>query len=459
MTETTTPPPNDEQGPAETFDASKKKPRIFYLLIALAVLVVLTFLNRSWLASLPNGQARQSLSDRDLEGAQWWLDVALTLSPNNVESLFLKSRVLRRQDDIEGAAKLLDQAEEMGASAELLSLERWLLQTRAGEVAATEVQLTQLLAKFPWEGEEICAAYVRGAMHQHDYNLSYQALEKWLQLAPDDPTPYMLRGTMWSKAHRSRDAEKDFRRVLEMDPNQYQAAMALGDLFLRENRPADAHEQYIYAARDESQRALVKIRQARCLRELGKLDAAREQLTEFADQESPPVEAELELARIALESAEFEQALARLEPLAQRAPKNFEVQYALGRALRGIGQTEKAKRIFDSVAIFKGKLTRASNLIANVLKSPDDLASRHEIGLIYLNYGDEQDGLSWLESVLLLDPNHAATLCVLAEYFSANATAKPEFTEKARMYQIRCQMALRNAGQPARTHAQDQLTK
>jgi len=59
-----------------------------------------------------------------------------------------------------------------------------------------------------------------------------------------------------------------------------------------------------------------------------------------------------------------------------------------------------------------------------MLNDPDNVSLRHETGVIYLALGHEEEAARWFQSVLQLDPDHAPTHRVLADYFQKHGDAQ-----------------------------------
>src|SRR4029077_11090262 len=63
-------------------------------------------------------------------------------------------------------------------------------------------------------------------------------------------------------------------------------------------------------------------------------------------------------------------------------------------------------------------LQRLEGLTKQVARTPRDPQPRYETGVIFLENGQEKEGLRWLESALREAPRHRPTCLTLANYYA-----------------------------------------
>jgi Tfp pilus assembly protein PilF len=62
-------------------------------------------------------------------------------------------------------------------------------------------------------------------------------------------------------------------------------------------------------------------------------------------------------------------------------------------------------------------LSRLRKVTRHIAETPHDPALRHEAGMIFLNSGQNKEGLRWLYSALQEDPGYQPTHEFLADYY------------------------------------------
>jgi hypothetical protein len=71
-----------------------------------------------------------------------------------------------------------------------------------------------------------------------------------------------------------------------------------------------------------------------------------------------------------------------------------------------------------------------------VADQPDNLQLRYEIGAAHLRYGNTEDGMMWLQSVLNIDPKHQPTHLALAEYYETQVRQNTKAIGLAQQHRI-----------------------
>ena len=81
------------------------------------------------------------------------------------------------------------------------------------------------------------------------------------------------------------------------------------------------------------------------------------------------------------------------------------------------GKGDEARRCQARLERITADFQRAADVTRKVVAAPKDPALRHEVGLLLLRNGQEQEGLRWLYSGLQVDPGHRPTHATLADYY------------------------------------------
>jgi predicted Zn-dependent protease len=130
------------------------------------------------------------------------------------------------------------------------------------------------------------------------------------------------------------------------------------------------------------------------------------------------------LGEIELSQGRPGEALAHLERAAKERPYDIAVRFMLGKTLRAVGRADEAKGHLDYVARADEALNRVERQCRQAVLRPDDVALRYEIGTGLLAYGNPEDGVKWLLTVLQLKPDHAAAHRALAGYYDARGDSQ-----------------------------------
>jgi Tfp pilus assembly protein PilF len=98
--------------------------------------------------------------------------------------------------------------------------------------------------------------------------------------------------------------------------------------------------------------------------------------------------------------------------------------YLLLRCLRQCGKEAEASALQVKLQHCEEALNRLRALTKAIARSPHDAELRYEAGVLFLNNGQEREGLRWLESALQEDPLHIATHGRLAQYYEYSGQVK-----------------------------------
>jgi tetratricopeptide (TPR) repeat protein len=406
-------------------------------LALLGVLVALLWPGRVWLAAFPKWQARQALADRRPEQALEWLSVVDRLAVEDAEAEFLRARAFRKQGELGKTRDALLRAAKLGYPVKRLEREQWLALAQAGQMREAEPHLPALLTDPGDDAAEICEAYVTGFIRNQRADQAAPLLESWSADFPNDPLPWLMRGKLFIELTQWPQAEQALKKALALRPEDSEAAYYLANVLVERRQLPEALELYERSAAnadDGEDRNRARIGQVKCLRALGRSDEGRRVAEEILRKDPDQRDALIELGRIEADAGRFQEAVASLEKADAQNHHDIEVRYAWAAALRGAGRAEEARAEFERVGKAQAELAKATNMVNRVLKSPADVEARYEAGRIFLEYGQPEKGLVWLQSVLNYAPTHEPTCRLLADYYERRSTEDSRFAELARLY-------------------------
>lgn len=375
--------------------------------------------------------ARRELHAQRAESAMRWVQFAQRVAPRDGELEFLLARSYRQLGQMDSVRDHLDRAFQLKHPVQALEREQWLALAQTGQLAAAEPHLSQLLVDTQGDGAEICAAFASGFHRVHRIEQAVALLNVWIADEPTHPHPHFLRGRINVEAAKTSDAERDFRRTLELAPHHAEAALRLGMVLIERSRPQEALPFFDIAERDPAQRLLARRYRMKSLKRLGRIDEARQLATELLATASNNPDVLLEAGLLESEAGDFQVAIEHLQLADQLRPHSPAIAQALAIALRSANRVDEALPLFEFARVANEQLARAVTLVARVDRNPRDGEARCEIGRIYLQYGLPEEGITWLHGALNFDPNNRTAHALLADYYEARATESAAFAKFA----------------------------
>jgi tetratricopeptide (TPR) repeat protein len=348
----------------------------------------------------------------------------LTFWPRSGEAHFLLARTLRRLRQVDEARDQLSAAEQLNWSPRDIDVERTLVRARQGDFLEVEKTLQE------WGGGDdpnaVAAAEVLAASYLVN-NLTGQALhwaKRFQELAPENGQALVLRARAHEQRSDSAGALNNFRRAVEMLPNDRPAREGLADLLLRALEPREALHHYQWLRERFPDAKEVVLGLARCYRGLGEREKCRQLLDQLlADHPADPgftPQVLTERAVLAWKDRRLAKAERLLKKALRFAPTKQDTLYTLFRCLRDQGPKRRAEA--DRYRAMWKKVVEDTNRL-NVLvhmglvREPRNPAVPFEIGAICLKYGKGGIGVYWLKRALRLDPDYSPARQALADYY------------------------------------------
>lgn len=250
------------------------------------------------------------------------------------------------------------------------------------------------------------------------------AVERLVAGVPKDPEAWMIAGTFWASQRAPAKAIAAYRKAAELDPERPTAWEKIGETALKAKDRAPVEEAAsVLLGKDSRSSAGIYFSAALLLMDRryaeaevllqdlvrdrpnsaeawhalgaahygqGNLQLARADLQKAVDLAPQLVEARVLLARVHLDSRNFELALAALEPLSKREEVPADAVFVRGMALLGQRKPSEARQNFE-------------RLLAVV---PNHVRAQEQIGLCYMAEGKPDEALKAFEKALELDPTY-----------------------------------------------------
>jgi tetratricopeptide (TPR) repeat protein len=368
--------------------------------------------------------AQRAIERHDLSRARAHLTLCLEVWPDSAQTHFLAARTARRDGDEEDAEHHLDECRRLDWPQEAITLERALLLAQRGELATVESYLLAG-ARAGADGDPlILEALSQGYLQTYRLAEALHCLDRWLQREPDNVRALVWRGEVKERRNDLPEAIRSYRRAVELDPEE-QARLRLALALTRYDQPAEAagHFERLLAGQPTNPQVLLGL--ARCRRSRGRTAAARELLDTLLAYHPQHAEGLCERGQLALQAGRPAEAERWLRRALALAPFDRDSNYNLVQCLLHQDKAEQARPHQARLERLSADLQRAADLTRKVAASPKDPALRHEIGVLLLRNGQDQEGLRWLRSALQADPRHRPTRATLADYQARRRHAGP----------------------------------
>jgi predicted Zn-dependent protease len=366
-------------------------------------------------------RSAQQASDRHrLAEARRHLQPCLCTWPDSPRVRLLAARVARRCGDLGQAEEHLRECErlEHGRS-EAVVLESILVQAQAGDLSPeVEGYLLGRAERHPDEAALVREALGCGYLEALRLPAAVRCLDQVVQEQPDNARALILRGRAKERLTRY-DAVDDYRRSLELDPEQDEARLRLAEALFTFGKTDLAAREFAAVRERQPASAAARLGLARCAYEAGQTDRAREWLDGLLAEDPANGAALRERARLALELGQGAEAERWLRLALAQDLSDRDASHLLLQALRQQGKEKEARAQQESNDRLVADLTRIGEILNQEMsRRPHDPALRCELGRLYLRYGKDREGVRWLSSALQADPGYRAAHEALADYYT-----------------------------------------
>ncbi len=366
-------------------------------------------------------KAELALFSHDQETARDWIQSGLHWSPDSISLHLLDARWNRRLSRFDEMNSCLSKAAKAGAENERIVHEQVLASAQTGKIGPLKKQLADLLMR----GEDlsdICDAYVRGCLMLYRIDEAEKVLGLWKADLPDDPQPHFLAGRLLEHQADLDAAAACFEAALQRSRKHAPAAYNLARIYFRNQEYEKALKMY-EQTRDSSWNpnpALVSM--AQCAIELEQPERAARYLSEVATTD-PADDLEMyrylgDPASVALSRyyavkgrlAQFNNdntaARQAYEQALATNPQDWRSRYQYSQILSKLGLIEQARVEVEKYRATQRALEECDESIRRLSRNPDDIEARMAVARVMMEHISESQGIIWLKSVLMYDPDH-----------------------------------------------------
>jgi tetratricopeptide (TPR) repeat protein len=375
-------------------------------------------LRQHWLAQQWR-QAEAAYQQRDFVSARDCLRSYLIAFPNSFEARLLMARLALRagfQDEAAVQLDLCDALKTLDVEAETV---RRMLRTREGDLQFEAWLWGKVDAGDP---QAACILETLARAYHKNYLLHrmQRALDQLLELEPAHIEAYLSRGWTYERRFNHLIALEDYDRALSVEPQHFDARLHKANVLIYLAKPNEALPIFEELRRDRPQDPRVLLGLFQTMIKNGHFEEARGIDAELARLFPKDLPILTERGRFYLELGDAERAETVLRAATIASPFDYQAHFALHRALQQLGKFAEADKLKDRLKQIEFDLNQMGDLSEQLQKAPFDADVRCVIAQVFLRSGEVKEGLSWLKTVLQIQPRHGAAHRTLAEYYELN---------------------------------------
>jgi predicted Zn-dependent protease len=390
-------------------------------------LLLVSFGGLAWLviwnlqAAAHLNAAEEALERRDYRQALLHLEsylstwATLASQPQQARARFLAAQTARRLGRHDEAAEYLRLCRDQGWDPDAIGLEEMLGALQRGDASVGPALWQRVQAEDP-ESLTILEVLIQHYLDSYRLYRTLECLNRYLKQRPNDLHALLGRAFVWERFLYFTGALSDYRRAVAHHPDSAAARLRLAKTLLIAGTPQEALEHFQHLEKREPGSPVVRLGIAQCRRRLGQREEARTLLDEVLAQQPDNADALWDRAQLALDEGKPVQAEPWLRRAVRRAPHDRKVYFSLYRCLDLQHKDKEAAEFRARADRIDANLRRLESLTRAVLRSPNDAALRCQVGMLFLENGEEQEGIRWLSQALRLDARCQEAQRALADH-------------------------------------------
>jgi tetratricopeptide (TPR) repeat protein len=360
------------------------------------------------------------------EDARRHLKVCLRVWPWRPEVHLRAARVARLMNDYPTAEAHLNRCLELqGGASDGVQVEFLLMRVQVGEIdeerglGPITVLFSAVENGHP-DSPAILETIARSFLLRLRYKPAFQCLNLWIEVDPQNPEPYYLRGFTFEQVNNPKAAKADYEKALELDPDMVPARLRVAEMFLHDKQAPEAlpHLERLYRQAPADPR--IQSRLGMCLFLQGRAEEARQLMESGLASLSDDPSLLIALANLDLQEGRGADAERRLRTVLKNDPSDTEALFVLASSLQLQGRTQEAAATLAEHEKKKVIVDRIHDLLRELGDSPVPRPNDYvEIGQFFFEIGKSQLGLYWLDRALTHDPQNQRAHRVLADHYDS----------------------------------------
>ena len=354
------------------------------------------------------------------------LDSCLKIWPNSYSAHLFAARACWRTEQFERSDRHLQECRRvLGKSTEELVFEQALLRATTGDLDPQIEEYLQARTQKPQFAPLALEALAVGYLRIYRILEALACLNRWISYDPDQARAYELRGKVWRQAKVPQNAVPDYRRVVELDPENADAHWYLGLGLVEIGRYDEALEHLEFVERQRPNDLDLLVAKARSHSGLGRPDEANsllDRVLTIDPEHGPALRARGQTALMTHDAAAAETWLRK----ALRAlPHDYQTNFSLYQALQQQEKLAEAKEQMARVQKVQARLERMNEIMTRKMSTTPHAPELHyELGMLLLSAGHKDVGETWLLSALREKPDFRSAHVALAEFYEAEGNAQ-----------------------------------
>lgn len=343
-----------------------------------------------------------------------WLDAR----PDSAEAVFLVARAALALGLAEEGFQGLERARALGYSPDGIDRERALALSRMGRHAEAEPTLKVLAAKTRPPDPHIEEALARGYMATFQLRAAAEAIERWLQVAPEDPRPYLWRAQVGLRTNASvEQLVGDYETALALDSESREARLGLAQQRLDRLQLDEArrHFEELLKRVPDDPEAMLGL--GRALDGLGQAEEAARLLERAAVLSPKSVQPLLEMARIALRRGRNIEALELLDRAIQLDESEPELHYQRSLALARLGRADEARAERERTTQLRAEHEQIGKILLDLNAHPDDVERKLDAARWLFAHNHPEEAIRWAQMILSAQPYHREANAMMGDYY------------------------------------------
>ena len=369
--------------------------------------------------------ARAALDHHNYLAASERCDAYLRVRPSSADAHLMAARCARHLGAFDAADQHLNAARRADGDSATLALENALLDVQRGQGDPSgEMYLNTLVEHDRPETSEIFETLAEVYLYRYRLDAAQRIAERWLVRRPDDAQAFFVRGSVWEAMRQIDKARDDYRRAVELDPENVEAGKRLAEVLLSQSEADEALKQFDRLRALAPDDPSLELGAARCHRLLGHTEEAGRLLDALAARQPKNAAVWRERGSVAMDQDRFDSAEQSFRRALAADPFDDVTCNKLAACLRRLDRPDEADDLLRRGKRIEDDSSQMQFLTEEVGRRPADPAPRCEAGVICIRNGQEQEGLRWLLGALQCDPNHRPTRDALADYYERHGDAK-----------------------------------
>jgi Tfp pilus assembly protein PilF len=369
-----------------------------------------------WTAQDHYRDALKLIDARNFAEASKKLELCAKAWPSSAEIAFLQARTSRRGGNLLLAEEQLQRAERLEWVPDAITFERTLLRTHQGFFRQTEESLVRAVRNDHPDSilvlELIAPYYAR----IYSTGLAREMLNKWIELEPKNPAPYLWLGDVYAKMNLGDAARESYLKALETAPENPTARLRVARQFIT-NRQAEKAIPYLEELiKIDPLNQDTRLLQAQAYSELGRRDEARSLLDSLMKEIPDDPGLLLQYGQFELRDQRFANAEVWFRKAYAKAPFDTPIILGLAQCLEA-DRPEEAAKLRERFKQIEVDMKELSDLRRRVILESNNVEVRLQIGVILKRNEQFEAALDWVKTALDLAPRSPKVHQELAELY------------------------------------------